>query len=869
MEKFKKIRNYLFAFILPFLLCLVIFYFKGILGDIENMYISDLRSQHIVFLSYLKNVLLGEADVVYSFYAGIGSSMISTIIFYCLSPINLILLLIEDIRYAILFIYIVKISLSGLTMFTLLKSKMNCDNHITVLFSTCYALGAFVINYFFCGFWFDSLYLAPLVTLGIDKIIRHEKMSLLYIGALCLAIICNIQMGFGLCIYSVIYFLYSYCVNYNIKKDFKKFKQLIFVFIISSLCAGAISSGALLGFGFEYANISTARDIEVDTTSGVANLGIVLKNFFTVGSLKEDYFNNYEPFIYCGLLVSFFSVLYFFNQDIEKRKKQSAFVVIMIFLISFSIKFINLFWHLSSPVLLNFRYSGYLSLFLTMLAYECYLKKQKLTKKDISVLSFLFLIASFVIVGYSAEVYVIWTFVFLILIFVGILLVKNKNKKFEVLLLVLVISEIFMNGYLSIYTSSQLPFEKDTSYDTLNEVASWNSFDDNYRVMYNYTYTDYMGDALLVNQNSSLRYFSSVINGNLLKFFDRNLSVVGNNNYRISAYDSPLLLSLMGNKYMYLTEELNNSIYKKVDSYQIDSYDYESAKMITKDVYLYDNPYALSLGYIIEKDVDYVDSMDLVDYQNEMIKSFSGIDKDAVIRLDFSVSSDSEYCSNSEYITCNTYTITNPTNNVLINAYGMFDRYTLPNTCKIYLDVNRPVLISTIDKVVDLTFEYNGFLEDSERFVASTYNNDNLIESLSHLQENMLTNIEIDGDTLVGKINSSKSGILFLSIPYDKNFEISVDGVLVDYYSLLNDTFIGLDLEEGEHDIKLQYVDKKVKWYVISTIISIIVTVILYYFINKKIKKRIEAEEKIREQRIKEQKMKQEKINEKKRKKRK
>ena len=843
MIKNKKIRNYLFAFMLPFIICLTIFYFKDVFFNIEEIYVSDLRMQHLVFLNYLKGIILGDFSIFYSFSAGMGSSMLATIIFYCISPVNFLLLLIGDIRYAILFIYIVKVSLSGLTMFMLLNSKSNRDDFVTILFSTCYALSCFVINYFFCVFWFDSLYFAPLVMMGIDKIIKTEKINLLYIFSLSLAIMCNIQMGFGLCIYSVIYFIYSYNINYDIKRDFKKFKQLGLVFVISSLCAGAISSWALLGFISEYKNISAAREMSVGDSNFASNLGLVLKNLFTVGNLKGDYYNNFEPFIYCGLIVSFFSILYFFNSNIDKKKKSSALCVILVFLISFSIRFINLFWHLSSPVLLNFRYSIYLGLFLTMLAYECYLKTDKLTKQNIIVLSVALLIGFFMFVGYSYEIYIIWSFVFLILIFTLILLAKNKGKKFEILLFILVIVEMFFNGYLSIYTASQLPYGKYVSCDSIKELASLNDFDDSYRVMYNYSYEDFSNDTLLLNKNSSLRYFSSVINGDLIKFFNKNISTVGNNNYRISAFDSPLLLSLMGNKYFYLTEEFNNSIYRKVDSYKFSDYNYIIGSDDVTDVYLYENPYALSLGYVIESDFSYEEGMDLVDYQNSIIKSFTGNDSDVLIRLDYNIIPDSEDCMNSQYYSCETYEIFNNTNNVLTYVHASFDMYrVLNNSAKIYLDVNNPMLISTIDKEVYLNLHYSGDLA-VEDFAVVTYDESNLISNLSSLQENMMSDIKFNKNTLTGKINSSKSGILFLSIGYDKNFEIYVDGEEVEYYSLLDGAFIGLDIENGEHDIELRYVDKNFKWYIICSLLSIIITIILYYFINKLITKRKNLEE--------------------------
>ena len=46
---------------------------------------------------------------------------------------------------------------------------------------------------------------------------------------------------------------------------------------------------------------------------------------------------------------------------------------------------------------------------------------------------------------------------------------------------------------------------------------------------------------------------------------------------------------------------------------------------------MYENPYSLTLGYIIEKDVKYDEKMDLIDFQNQIIKSFTGKNKDVYV----------------------------------------------------------------------------------------------------------------------------------------------------------------------------------------------------------------------------------------------
>lgn len=847
MKRIFKSKNYILAFIIPLVLSVAIFYSKGILTNIEEMYVSDLRLQHLPFLNYFKNILLGRASLLYSFSAGMGNQMLSTIIFYCLSPINILLLIVEDIRYAILYIYFIKISLSGLTMFILLKNKHGKDDFATVLFSTCYAVSGFVIYYFFAVFWFDSLYLAPLVMLGIDRIFKYEKISFLYIVSLSLAIICNIQMGFGLCIFSALYFLYSYNIQYDFKKNQKKFKDLAILFTIASLCVGAISSGALFGFATDYGTIGKARSLQVTTVTGISNITHILKNIFTVGNLKSDYYNELEPFIYCGLIVSFFSIMYLFDKNIDKKKRINAFLMILVFVISFCVRFINTFWHITSPVLLNYRYSIYLGLFLTMIAHECFIQDKKLSSNNILIMSLSLLVGLTMIMAYSKEVYVLYAFGFIIVIFTLIILTKNKSKKFGILLSIAVIAEILVNGYTSVYTADELPYGKYSSYDDLKEIASYNDFDDNYRIMYNYSYTDFTNDTFLLNKNSSIRYFSSIINGDVLTFFDRNKSTVGNNNYRISAYDTPLLISLLGNKYFYLTDDLHNGLYKKIDSYKIKSYNYTTSMDETKNVYLFENPYALSLGYMIESDAKYKKGMDLIDYQNAIIKAFTGNDKDVTIRLDYEKDAKSEECANSSFYSCATYHIKNDTGNQQTYLYALFDSYSVKNQSTVYLDILRPMIISTLDKNITISLEYSQMLVD-EDFAVATYNKNNLVEDLTKLQENMLENIKINKNKLTASINASKDGILFLSIPYSDNFEISVDGKKIKYYSLLDDAFVGLDITKGEHNISIKYVDNKVSIYVAMSTISLIITIILGITINKRIDKKKQEEERIKQE---------------------
>ena len=88
---------------------------------------------------------------------------------------------------------------------------------------------------------------------------------------------------------------------------------------------------------------------------------------------------------------------------------------------------------------------------------------------------------------------------------------------------------------------------------------------------------------------------------------------------------------------------------------------------------------------------------------------------------------------------------------------------------------------------------------------------------------------EINKNTLTGSITTD-GGILLITIPYDKNLNIYVDDIEVKYERVL-DTFIGINLENGNHKIKIIYKQKYIK---LSALMSLINFIILVLYIKIK-----------------------------------
>jgi len=110
------------------------------------------------------------------------------------------------------------------------------------------------------------------------------------------------------------------------------------------------------------------------------------------------------------------------------------------------------------------------------------------------------------------------------------------------------------------------------------------------------------------------------------------------------------------------------------------------------------------------------------------------------------------------------------------------------------------------------------------------------IEIYEHVMEQLNQNtleLKDSNNLLKGTVNVNNDGeILFLSIPFDEGLRISVNGKRVEPIILLN-TFTGIQLDEGTHEITIDFIPKG---FIPGAIISIsaISLAILYLLIERK-----------------------------------
>ena len=212
-------------------------------GD-DTLLVSDMYSQYSCFFGDVKSLL--SDGLFYSLHKSIGGDIYSLAAYYLASPLNLIFLLfpLEYLPEAVSVLYILKLSLAALTMSYYLSAR-GTNGAANLALSLAWSFSAYFTLYSINIMWLDALVLLPLISLGIERLIYRGKF-LLYILSLAGAIFCNYYIGYMLCIFSVVYFLYALLRETH---PARMLATSCIRFAISSLVAGGLNAVLLIPVG--------------------------------------------------------------------------------------------------------------------------------------------------------------------------------------------------------------------------------------------------------------------------------------------------------------------------------------------------------------------------------------------------------------------------------------------------------------------------------------------------------------------------------------------------------------------------------------------------------------------------------------------
>lgn len=783
----KNNRFYILSFLIPIFVMILAFCIKGVGFNGEGLSFGDMQAQYSNLLIYFRKIITGSESIIYSMNKGLGGDMYGTFMYYMLSPFNLIILFFKEnnIMQAIYFIILGKIGLCGLTMFIYLKHKKT-SNIKALMFSLCYSLMAFVVDSYFCVMWLDAVYMAPLILLGIDKLIDDKKV-IFFIVTLSLGIIFNFYMGYMICIFSTLYFIYRLCLKYKFEQK-KEIISCITKFLICLFLSGLVTSFVWLPSIIE--TLKTNRE-GVGTTTTLIN---TIRSLFIGSYNEETILNYYQPNLYCGTIVLILLLSFLVSKKNNTLNKGLVLTFIFILILSIFVPFISYVWHgFSYPIGYNFRFTYLFCLFFILIANQeleniDYLKKrQKLT---------LIILGILILIFWKLYFNKAWiTLIFLIIYMVILSARMDKNTKMYILFGIVLI-ELTINCVMSFF-----PAQNATKYSNFNNDICSNFKDDNgYRV----SGLDYYGtDELIGCNKSSTKGFYSTINNNIVNFYNKVGFTGGANVYSDNQDNTPIIYSLLGTKYFYSRYRLNN--YNLNKELIINKFDYNSKVNYEDKLYIYENNNALALGYMISE-VKKINNLNAFEYQNELLKTLSGIDENILKKV--KNNSENIGLSTSKYIY------------IILNDYKQ-DGENLDFTIN---NVDYNITTGPIFKVEN---NFNSdYIELSSNVDAYYMNDEIYTKAINKLKENELKNININKNVITGTMNNKKDGILMLSIPYEDGINVYVDNKKVNTEKIY-DMFIGIHLKQGKHNIKIIYKNTTCKYGLMISIISLII--IIYY----------------------------------------
>lgn len=838
----KKSLSLLLAFILPIILILICVFFKefrtnNFFNEGESFLIADMGSQYNSLYSYIKDVFMGNESIFYSFEKGLGGNMSSTVAYYLSSPFNILYIFVSKANIPIMtfIIMLLKTGLCSCFMNVFLNYKYGTKLS-NLIFSLSYALMGFTTVYYFNNMWLDIIYMTPLVIMGIDKLIDGN--SKFYIITLCLAILFNFYIAYMLCIFCVIYFLYKIFIKYKLK-DFKKYKKILFKFIICSIVSALIASFLLIP---ALLNLSEIFRFPLDKSLLNINFTNIFNDFISkIASKSYIGSHNYtsmlgrvRPVLYVSLFCLLLTFLYFFNKEIKIKEKILTFCVISFFLLSFLIPHLQLFWQaFSFPNGYIDRFSFLYTFFIIYISARNFYTQKKIKLIYFLLFFSLYLLTSLYVNNYSyiflskeniflsvliMTVYIIFYFIYNYNIF--------KKKYMKILIFIILSFELILNYSETLITLNVFNFEPNYS-SFSNNCNKLNNLEENfYRIDGDY-YFNFL-DSYTCNYYG-IKTSLSTNDNNIYKFFKKNGGSLTYTSIFYSLNNLPILDSLLGVKYIASKNKLDDSLYVFQNNFI-----YKSNNK-NQTAYIYKNPYALSLGYLINSNYEEIynnlNKSNSFESLNTIIKSLSGINEDVLVPLKKEKINNQNYKfyvdKKSKYI----YISTKYDVSINYDTYG-----------SIYINDKDVLLLDSenigLSKINNNYYnsEISLKIQNSSNKINDVYlyyfNIDSFKKAINILKENELKNVMIDKNTVSGNIKTSKDSIMFLSIPYDKGFNIYVDGKKVNYNKTI-DGFISFEIKKGKHNIYIKYHSK---YFVLGSIISVItlISLILYFKFYKK-----------------------------------
>lgn len=646
---------YFIAFLLPALLTFIAYVRFGIYpfasesssqGENGSVLVLDLNGQYIYYFEALRDAFWGDGSFFYNWSRDLSGEFVGIIGYYLASPFTLIVMLLPRtmILESIMIMQLCKLGTAGVTFCLYVRKSKHLKPLQALLFSTAYAMMSYAVIQLIDPMWIDGIILLPLIVLGIEYFIDDGR-KLNYIIPLALMFISNFYIGYMIAIFVAIYFFFYLFFAAENKMKAEVYVKKFVWFGISTIVVLMLSAIMILPV---YNALSLGKFEFTEPDYGFATQFSPIELVPTL--LPNQYYSvnmHGKPEIYCGVISLVLLPLFYMNKKIKFNKKLGYSFVLFLLFFSMYIRPVDMMWHGGqAPNWLPYRYSFLMSFILVSIAATVFEHidglKAPLAKISGSFAIILALVLWFYLnsdsfdyiqdkfkyvaagpytttESYHGDQYEYFWFgtlafgsILAAVYLIGIYIyckTKNKTIKNTITIAMLCIMgfELSTNAYDTfLKIDKEVAYSKGDSY--YSETQSGRDVTDALREYDSSFYRAEKTFNRTVNDNLAYRlrgitHSSSVMNAKIINFIE----TMG---YKMQSFttkyegNTMLADSLLGIKYVihdpdkYLSDTWLNPLYNEKLTY-----DYVNSGNEAAQFHIYENPNALSIGYMIDDSI--------------------------------------------------------------------------------------------------------------------------------------------------------------------------------------------------------------------------------------------------------------------------
>ena len=791
------------AFFVPVLVLVVIFAQRGIFPFGEECFLrTDMYHQYAPFFSEFQYKLTHGGSLLYSWDIGMGVNFSALYAYYLASPMNWLVALCPR-QFLIEFmtvLIVIKTGLSGLSFTWYLRKHTGTREFGSCFFGIFYALSGYMAAYSWNIMWLDCILLFPVILFGLERLVK-EKKGMVYCIALGLSILSNYYISIMICIFMVIYAAVL-VILYPPKKG-KEFAATAGRFMLYSLLAGGLAAVVLLPEIYALqATASGNFDFPKTVSSYFSIFDMIARH---MGNVQTEIGLDHWPNIYCGVAVLMLLLLYLGNKNIKIKEKAVYFSLLLFFYASFSVNVLNFIWHgFHYPNSLPCRQSFiYIALVLVM-CYKAYLELKNTPWKHI-VMAFwgaaAFVILAEKLVDNEEQFHfaVFYAAILFLALYTGCIYLYHSRKWCRDGVLLAVLGLVFCESAVnmavtSIPTTSRTAYVKDNE-DTMLLADSIRS---------SVFYRIEKGESRTKNDGAWMNFpsaslFSSVASAAMSDFFKSVGCESSTNAYSVKG-STPFIDALFATRYgIYPDQQPADGLKEQIGR--------------QGSMWFYENKYTLPVGFVMPQDMEtnwVLDSGNPANVQNDL-SSVLGV------------------------------------SNLLVPAEGVSEgkkfTFTADASGDYYVYVTNKKVEEVSAEIGERSLSFDnvdrgyflelGYLPKGQEVILQSQTDGNPAmqaeiwrfdpEAMEEIYQCLSKSpLELSSWTdtgLAGSINTPEGGTMFTSIPYDKGWKIWVDGTAVSGRPVF-DAFLGVDLEPGEHKIRLSYEPQGLKTGAVITGVS-------------------------------------------------